>query len=304
MAFKEPVDLRLITETISGEAVAIPSSAPFVKYLHEVPTFTEGVKICRITPVTKTGAGTGVMTALGVYTGLTTRNYLVEIDTAGGIGTATFRWSIDNGGTWRAEGIPIPDTDPISLELGVQIQFSDGTYSLGDEFSFTAEYWTEVTVVPLASKTFQVNYANGLVTFYATDAGLEALASYEGRGSVVKASDIQQIIDALNQGAVVLGEVDTNDLQVNRGACVNSSGEWIVASSDAAATLALGFCRVVDVLRGEIVLFGPMSGFSGLTPGTLYYLGSDGSPSATPGTVSQRIGRALSSEVVLINCEW
>lgn len=301
--FIEPVDLRAITETITDEEVLIPAVSPYQVFLNEVPSSTEGVKIRRITPVAKTGTGTGEMTAQGHFTGLATRNYLIEIDEAGGLGVATFRWSIDDGLTWRSTGIPIPDEDPIDIELGLQIRFSDGTYVLGDQFEFTAQYWEEVETVPIATKTFQVNYANGLVTFYSADAGLAIEATYEGRGSIVKARDVQQLIDAFNRGAVTIGKVDTSELSQKKGVRITVTGVFAVASSDEATTLAIGFCKTVDAEAGEIVLFGPMGGFSGLAPGTLYYLGADGSPSDTPGVVSQKVGRALSDTILIVNCE-
>jgi hypothetical protein len=52
---------------------------------------------------------------------------------------------------------------------------------------------------------------------------------------------------------------------------------------------------------GLVILGGVLSGLTGLTPGALYY-GSDtpGSYSLTPGTVSQKIGYALSTTTLYV----
>lgn len=197
MSFRVPVNLRYVTLTITDEPVSIPARSPYQYRLSEVPTETEGVKIRRIGPVMPSGTGTGIMTALGYFTGMATKNYIIKIDGAGGIGTATFKWKHTGDSDWQGSLIPIDDTDPFPIELGVDVQFSDGTYVQGDTFSFSAEYWAEVDMVPISTKTFQVDYANGLVSFLISDAGLTVYATYEGRGSVVKAEDIIQIIDFL-----------------------------------------------------------------------------------------------------------
>jgi hypothetical protein len=204
MTFRIPINLRYATLTITDEPVAIPLLTPYEYRLAEVPTEAEGVKIRRIGPVTKSGTGTGTMTSPGYFTGMATRNYIFEIDGAGGIGTATFKWKHVDDPDWQGSLIPIDDTDPIPIELGIEVQFSDGTYVMDDTFSFSAEYWTEVTTVPIATKTFQVDYANGLISFFVSDAGLPVYATYEGRGSVVKAEDITQIIDFLDSDAWIV----------------------------------------------------------------------------------------------------
>jgi hypothetical protein len=54
------------------------------------------------------GFGQGTLATEGLYTAQANRLYLVEIDTAGNIGAATFRWSDDNGSTIQRVIEPIP----------------------------------------------------------------------------------------------------------------------------------------------------------------------------------------------------
>lgn len=70
-------------------------------------------------------------------------SYLMKVDvtTGGTLGTMLFRWSIDNGSTWVAEGV----TSAASVELktatfdtGITIAMTAGTYNIDNEYSWTA----------------------------------------------------------------------------------------------------------------------------------------------------------------------
>lgn len=67
-------------------------------------------------------------------------DYAVEIDTQGAPGYATFRWSDDGGATWDASLVAIPEAASsfISLQSGVTISFSYGSYFVGNRWDFTA----------------------------------------------------------------------------------------------------------------------------------------------------------------------
>ncbi|MCY1019282.1 Ig domain-containing protein [Pyxidicoccus sp. MSG2] len=60
-----------------------------------------------VTP-TGNGVGLGTLATEGSYTAQANRLYRVEVDTAGNIGTATFRWSEDNASTLQRIIEPIP----------------------------------------------------------------------------------------------------------------------------------------------------------------------------------------------------
>jgi hypothetical protein len=197
MTLREVTDARVITQAII-EAATIPSSSPYINQLNEVPDQFHGVKITRITPTVFSGTGSGIAVNGGQYLGTTNRNYKIQIDTAGGIGVASFKWSRDGGSTWVGILIPITDTDPFDLELGLTIQFPGGSYGLDDYWTFSAEYWSEVSYIPIQSKQYQVDYADGNILFHSADASKSISVSYEGRGSLVKADDINQVVDLLN----------------------------------------------------------------------------------------------------------
>lgn len=75
-----------------------------------------------------------------------------------------------------------------------------GTFGLNDYYSFSAEYWSVVSYIPTQSKQYQVDYSDGDILFHSADASKSISISYEGRGSLVKADDINQIVDLLNSG--------------------------------------------------------------------------------------------------------
>lgn len=107
MTLKTVTDERIITLSIL-EAVAIPASSPYTHQLDEVPDQSHGVSIRRISPAVFSGSGTGIAASGGSYLGTTNRNYKIQIDTAGAIGVATFKWSNDGGATWAGTLSPFP----------------------------------------------------------------------------------------------------------------------------------------------------------------------------------------------------
>jgi hypothetical protein len=69
-------------------------------------------------------------------------NYKVEIDGAGDVGAATFKWSDDDGITWEATGVAT-NTSLINLNNGVQIKFTgagkaSNDFEVGDIWTFGA----------------------------------------------------------------------------------------------------------------------------------------------------------------------
>lgn len=72
------------------------------------------------------GTGEGTLSTEGVYTDQANRLYLVEVDTAGDIGTATVRWSEDNGSTIQRvlESLP-PRSTSVKVEDASAFQPGD-----------------------------------------------------------------------------------------------------------------------------------------------------------------------------------
>lgn len=69
-------------------------------------------------------------------------DYKIEIDGAGHISVATWKWSDDDGSTWEATGLSMVDADgtPIFHELQneIWVKFNDGGYTVGDDWTWTA----------------------------------------------------------------------------------------------------------------------------------------------------------------------
>lgn len=73
----------------------------------------------------KAGSGSGTMAVSGTYSNAQNLDYVIEIETTGEIGTATFKWSDDGGATWDATGVAT-STSPVSLNNGLSVAWTQG----------------------------------------------------------------------------------------------------------------------------------------------------------------------------------
>jgi hypothetical protein len=93
--------------------------------------------------IANTGLGGGSAKSSGAYTGTVYERFDIFIDTAGAVGTATFRWSTDGGVTFRATGVKT-SASPVTLADGVTVSFQPGTFAgiadfnLNDSFQILA----------------------------------------------------------------------------------------------------------------------------------------------------------------------
>ncbi|MEE9276477.1 MAG: LamG domain-containing protein [bacterium] len=93
--------------------------------------------------VPRVANGTGAVVFTGDYTGLVLEVYTVEIDLAGDVGVAKFKWRKTSTaiGAWEATGLLTAATDT-ALDDGVKVRFADGSaspaFSLGDRWQATA----------------------------------------------------------------------------------------------------------------------------------------------------------------------
>jgi len=79
------------------------------------------------------------ITVTGTYTGATTKNYLLQIDS--NVGTNTFRWSSDGGNTFEKEFVSITysTSNIVALDNGLSISFtSNSSFDLNQQMSFIA----------------------------------------------------------------------------------------------------------------------------------------------------------------------
>jgi hypothetical protein len=90
----------------------------------------------------KTGSGTGTLKVLGDYRGEFDQDYLLHIENNGEVGSASFRWSGNNGQSWRETGLDTAGAEnPVELEHGLAVYWESGSGTdlmAGDRWTFTA----------------------------------------------------------------------------------------------------------------------------------------------------------------------
>jgi flagellar hook-associated protein 3 FlgL len=139
----------------------------FSGYQDDSAPFTDDLTILPTSPDPGNNPGyTGVTTSSGTYTGLDSRQYVVEITTSGGVGVARYRVSEDGGATWGPDDAFVTSTSPTpvyqSTDMGVQIAFSDsGTLTAGDRFSIDVSRYQgdsgEIEIVVGSSSQIEIN---------------------------------------------------------------------------------------------------------------------------------------------------
>ncbi|MBW1991868.1 MAG: hypothetical protein JRI59_07095 [Deltaproteobacteria bacterium] len=93
----------------------------------------------RIHHLTKYGSGSAQLLFTGDYQHQEKRRFVVMAETAGEVGTATFKWSQDGGLTWEGEGLVTGDRDhPVELTGGLKVYWEGGE---GEDFA-AGDYWT------------------------------------------------------------------------------------------------------------------------------------------------------------------
>jgi hypothetical protein len=89
-----------------------------------------------------TGGGSSSLKLLGTYRGDYLQNYLLEAETSGEVGSASFRWSHNQGQSWQKTGLATAGADdPVELEEGLSVYWESGVGSdlvAGDRWTFTA----------------------------------------------------------------------------------------------------------------------------------------------------------------------
>jgi hypothetical protein len=109
---------------------------------------------------TKSGSGSASLQVLGDYRGDVDTNYLLQIETSGEVGTATFRWSINSGQSWEKDGLTCGGAEkPVTLSEGLAVFWQPGIGTdlvAGDSFTFTAQapvYYYHLAGAPFESIT-------------------------------------------------------------------------------------------------------------------------------------------------------
>ena len=82
---------------------------------------------CHLHNITKIGSGSATLVLLGDYTRQEKRQFVVQIESTGEVGAATFRWSKDGGVTWAATGMVSGDRQhPVTLEEQLAVAWEGG----------------------------------------------------------------------------------------------------------------------------------------------------------------------------------
>jgi hypothetical protein len=96
-----------------------------------------------ITEPVKTGSGSATLQVLGTYRGELDQDYLLHIENNGEVGSASFRWSANNGQSWRETGLDTAGAEnPVELENGLALYWESGSGTdlmAGDRWTFTAQ---------------------------------------------------------------------------------------------------------------------------------------------------------------------
>jgi hypothetical protein len=141
----------------------------------------------------KSGSGSAVLKVTGTYRGEFVQDYLLQAEGSGEVGGATFRWSVNQGQSWRETGIATAGPgNPVGLENGLAVYWESGSgtdLAAGDHWTFTAQapvYLYQAYGGPFAALT--AVYLNGAETQDRVAANPETgLITVTGRSAQVEA---------------------------------------------------------------------------------------------------------------------
>jgi hypothetical protein len=115
---------------------------PFLRGTYLAPAELIQVIPAALSEIAWTGSGSASLSLLGTYRGDYPQDYVIEVETGGAVGSATFRWSHDQGQSWQKTGSVAGGPDaPLQLEDGLSVYWESGVgpdLVAGDRWSFTA----------------------------------------------------------------------------------------------------------------------------------------------------------------------
>jgi hypothetical protein len=200
------------------QMIGVPSDTgerrPFMRGTYLAQGELTKVVPAAISDTVKTGSGSAAVQILGTYRGDYLQAYLLEAETSGEVGSATFRWSRDAGQSWQKTGLITTGADkPVALEEGLSVYWEAGLGSdlvAGDRFAFTAfppVYHYQVFGAPFEAIT--AVYLDGEETDdrVMTDAG-SGLIQVSGRNASVSARVVKdRTTHPVDMVSDILGEV-------------------------------------------------------------------------------------------------
>lgn len=127
---------RLGTPTPEGER------RPFIRGFYRLRGELVEIHPPEVSLPVKAGSGSATLVVLGDYRGARESHYLLQAESTGEVGEATFRWSLTNGQSWEQTGLPCNGADdPVMLSEGLAVYWQPGIGTdlvAGDRFRFTA----------------------------------------------------------------------------------------------------------------------------------------------------------------------
>ncbi len=115
---------------------------PFLRGFYRLRGELAEVIEASVSPPAKIGSGSATLVLLGEYRGERENRYLLQIETGGEVGEATFRWSLTDGQSWERTGLTCGGAEhPVPLSEGLTVYWQPGIgtdLAAGDRFTFTA----------------------------------------------------------------------------------------------------------------------------------------------------------------------
>ncbi|MBM4293364.1 MAG: hypothetical protein FJ126_00450 [Deltaproteobacteria bacterium] len=125
-----------------GAPSAAGEPRPFMRGAYVARGELKEVVPAQVRDPVKTGSGSAALKVVGSFRSDYDRAYLVEAETSGEVGAARFRWSVNQGQTWReTDCLTAGPEDPVELEEGLAVYWESapGTdLAAGDRWTFTA----------------------------------------------------------------------------------------------------------------------------------------------------------------------
>jgi flagellar hook-associated protein 3 FlgL len=207
----------------------------------------------------------GTATSSGTYTGLFSKNYIVEITTGGVLGTAEYQVSEDGGLTWGSNlfttdadaGDPNPVYSDNSLEVpydqGTRISFTADTFAVGDRFTIEVSRYNgdrnDMEIAIGTSAQMKVNLTGNVALGEAGDKENNILDILAGLNHSLQNNDItgvQSALEELNQyQPLVMGNLADVGSRLNR----LEMSKNLLSELELSNTTRLSEVEDVDVVR-------------------------------------------------------
>ena len=112
---------------VIGAPTAAGERRPFMRGTYRAPAELARTIPAQVTDPVKTGSGTAILQVLGSYRSEFPKDYLIDVETGGEVGAATFRWSSNLGQSWEKTGLTTAGADdPVDLDEGLALYWESG----------------------------------------------------------------------------------------------------------------------------------------------------------------------------------